>query len=281
MDSLLEGQGKWQLPLMFIWIFFFLDFTCTHPLLSSPEESNRTLNTVIHSSSTSHISPCLTPGEQQAPLHLSVTTRNVAVVKRWVEIASAEEIADAIDIPCPIGTALCMAAALKKDHEAEGRALVEILLAAGADPTAQDTQHGRTPLHAAAMANDVELVKIILDAGVDVNIRDVHNVIPLHVALARGAKSCVGLLLSAGANCNLQDDEGDNAFHMAAEAAKMIRENLEWIMIMLRFPGAAITVRNHSGKTLRDFLEALPREWISEDLLEALSDRGVHLSPTV
>ena len=48
------------------------------------------------------------------------------------------------------------------------------------------------------------LEQIILDAGVDVNIRNVHNTIPLHVALARGAKSCVGLLLSAGANCNLQ-----------------------------------------------------------------------------
>lgn len=39
------------------------------------------------------------------------------VVKRWVEVASPEEIAEAIDIPSSVGTALCMAAALKKDHE--------------------------------------------------------------------------------------------------------------------------------------------------------------------
>lgn len=215
------------------------------------------------------------------PLHLCVATWNVAVVRRWVEVASPEEIADAIDIPSPVGTALCMAAAVKKDHETEGRELVRILLFAGADPTAQDAQHGRTALHTAAMANDVELVKIILDAGVDVNIRNVQNTIPLHVALARGAKSCVGLLLSAGANCNMQDDEGDNAFHIAAETAKMIRENLEWLILMLRNSNAAVEVRNHSGKTLRDFLEALPREWISEDLMEALVNRGVHLSPTI
>ncbi|XP_038995389.1 E3 ubiquitin-protein ligase KEG-like [Hibiscus syriacus] len=215
------------------------------------------------------------------PLHLCVATWNVAVVKRWVEVASPEEIADAIDIPSPIGTALCMAAALKKDHEREGRELVRLLLSAGADPTAQDAQHGRTALHAASMENDVELVKIILDAGVDVNIRNVHNTTPLHVALARGATSCVGLLLSAGADCNLQGDEGDNAFHIAADTAKMIRENLEWLIIMLRNPDAAVEVRNHSGKTLRDFLETLPREWISEDLMEALTNRGVHLSPTI
>lgn len=37
----------------------------------------------------------------------------------------------------------------------------------------------------------------------------------------------------------------------------------------------------YSGKTLRDFVEALPREWISEDLMEALVEKGVNLSPTV
>ncbi|CAI0461893.1 unnamed protein product [Linum tenue] len=223
------------------------------------------------------------------PLHLSVATWNVTVVRKWVEVASPEEIAEAVDIPSPVGTALCMAASSKKDHEigdsclnyVEGRQLVQILLAAGADPTTQDAPHGRTALHTAAMANDVELVKIILDAGVDVNIRNMHNTIPLHVALARGAKSCVGILLNAGANCNIQDDEGDNAFHIAADAAKMIRENLEWLIIMLRNPDAAVEARNHSGKTLRDYLETLPREWISEDLMEALLLRGVYLSPTI
>ncbi|CAN1226758.1 E3 ubiquitin-protein ligase KEG [Linum perenne] len=52
------------------------------------------------------------------PLHLSVATWSVAVVRRWVEVASPDDIAEeAINIPSPVGTALCMAASSKKDHE--------------------------------------------------------------------------------------------------------------------------------------------------------------------
>ncbi|XP_072984239.1 E3 ubiquitin-protein ligase KEG [Typha latifolia] len=218
---------------------------------------------------------------RKTPLHLSIETWNVAVVERWVEIASREEIHEAINLPSPIGTALCMAAALKKDHETEGRELVRLLLAAGADPKAQDEPHCRTALHTAAMINDAKLVKIILEAGVDVDIRNAQNTTPLHVALNRGANSCVGLLLSAGANCNLQDDEGDNAFHIAAEAARMIRENLNWIVVMLKHPSPDVEVRNHRGWTLCNFLEGLPREWISEELMEALAEKGLPLSPTI
>ncbi|XP_010938514.1 E3 ubiquitin-protein ligase KEG [Elaeis guineensis] len=219
--------------------------------------------------------------QRKTPLHLCVETWNVAVVKRWVELASQEVIDEAIDVPGPNGTALCMAAALKKDHENEGRELVRILLAAGADPTAQDEINFQTALHTAAMINDAELVKIILEAGADVNVRNAQNTIPLHVALNRGSNRCVGMLLSAGADCNLQDDDGDNAFHIAADAAKMIRENFNWIVVMLQHPSPAVEVRNHRGWTLCDFLEALPREWISEELMEALADKGVYLSPTI
>ncbi|AQK94125.1 E3 ubiquitin-protein ligase KEG [Zea mays] len=79
----------------------------------------------------------------------------------------------------------------------------------------------------------------------------------------------------------IEDDDGDNAFHIAADAAKMIRENLTWIAQMLLQPSPAVDVRNHRGWTLRDFLERLPREWIYEELMEMLEDKGVHLSPTI
>ncbi|MED6205277.1 hypothetical protein PIB30_016260 [Stylosanthes scabra] len=179
------------------------------------------------------------------PLHLCVLTWNVAVVKRWVEIATSDEIGESINIQGSAGTALCMAAITKKDHKGDGRELVRILLAAGADPYVQDPHNAQTALHTAAMNDNVELVKVILDAGVDVNIRNAHNSIPLHLALARGANSCVGALLSAGADCNLQDNEGDNSLHIAAETARMIRENLDWLIVMLGNPNVDVEVRNY------------------------------------
>lgn len=62
---------------------------------------------------------------------MCVSTYNVAVVKKWIEIATAEEIAEAIDVPSPAGTALCMAAALKKDHESGNDSNLSIDIANG------------------------------------------------------------------------------------------------------------------------------------------------------
>ncbi|KAG4947336.1 hypothetical protein JHK87_043343 [Glycine soja] len=192
---------------------------------------------------------------------------------KLLSVATSDEIAESIDIPSPMSTALCMAAASKKDHES-GERIGANFACCGADPYAQHSQHGWTALHTAVMTDDVELVKVILAAGVDVNIRNVHNGIPLHIALARGAKSCVELLLCIGADCNLQDDDdddGNTALHIEAGTAKMIRENLDWLIVCL---GILMLI----GKTLGDILDVLPREWISEDLMEALMKKGVCLS---
>ncbi|RYR74858.1 hypothetical protein Ahy_A02g009565 isoform E [Arachis hypogaea] len=47
------------------------------------------------------------------------------------------------------------------------------------------------------------------------------------------------------------DDDGDNAFHIAAETAKMICENLDWLIVMLRNSDADIEVRKHRLMMLR------------------------------
>ncbi|GBG60914.1 hypothetical protein CBR_g16035 [Chara braunii] len=213
------------------------------------------------------------------PLHLCASTGEVAVVRRWLELATAEEIQAAIEVRS-MATLLRMAATLKKGLEKEARELVSLLLTAGADPTVVDSQRGQTALHAAAIAGDREMVEIILDAGVDVDIRDVHFCTPLHDALSRGRKDVVGLLLERGADCNAKDDDGNTTLHIAAEMA-VVQENLYWLGVMLQREDADVDCKNHSGQTVKDLLEGLPREWISEDLEQILMSRGIVLAPTI
>jgi E3 ubiquitin-protein ligase KEG len=47
----------------------------------------------------------------------------------------------------------------------------------------------------------------------------------------------------------LKDDEAYNAFHVAASAAKMVRENLHWITIMLGISGVNVDARTHRQVT--------------------------------
>lgn len=39
------------------------------------------------------------------------------MVEKWADVGSREDIEEAIDLPGQLGTALCMAASLKRDHE--------------------------------------------------------------------------------------------------------------------------------------------------------------------
>jgi ankyrin repeat protein len=60
-------------------------------------------------------------------------------------------------------------AAARPGHFPNGKEVVDVLVAAGADVTAPgDEPHPETPLHWAASSDDVEVLDALLDAGVDI-----------------------------------------------------------------------------------------------------------------
>ena len=80
--------------------------------------------------------------------------------------------------------------------------VVAFLLAQGASATQRLAGPNRsigTPLHAAVTPGDIEVVRIILDAGIDPNLDDADLGSPLHVAVAWDEIEIADLLRARGA----------------------------------------------------------------------------------
>eukprot|EP01089_Gocevia_fonbrunei_P016030 TRINITY_DN4880_c0_g1_i2.p1 TRINITY_DN4880_c0_g1~~TRINITY_DN4880_c0_g1_i2.p1 ORF type:complete len:413 (-),score=95.44 TRINITY_DN4880_c0_g1_i2:255-1493(-) len=102
-------------------------------------------------------------------------------------------------------------------------ALVKLLLDAGANPSAFSSQHaGCCALHIAAEKNYVEVVNLLLESGVDVNIRSVkQQLTPLISASCCGSLEAVQVLLNAGADINAQSSTGNTALMLAIDRGKI------------------------------------------------------------
>lgn len=103
-----------------------------------------------------------------------------------------------------------------------------------------------SPLIYAIWVADTEIIKILLDSGVDVNAQDMSTdyskgVTPLMEASDR--QDVVKMLLSAGANVNLQDINGETALTYAIES-----RNNEFMKMLIR-AGADVNICDNRGVT--------------------------------
>ena len=104
---------------------------------------------------------------------------------------------------------------------------------------------GGGPLHRAVRNGDTEAVRMLLEAGAEVNAQDHHDTTPLlgSVIFAGSSTETLRVLLEAGAEVNAQDRFGRTPLHHAAE-----RENVAAIRMLLE-AGANPEVRSGSGNT--------------------------------
>jgi ankyrin repeat protein len=79
-----------------------------------------------------------------------------------------------------------------------------------------ENDSNRTPLYVAAYWGKVEIARMLIDAGADVDVKDNNDDTSLHVAIKYGRVEVVRILIDAGANLNVQNNQGETPVHYAA-----------------------------------------------------------------
>jgi len=133
--------------------------------------------------------------------------------------------------------------------EAGDTELVATLL--GADPglvNAEDQNQTRDlPLHTAAAHGQLEIARLLLDAGAEVDAGDSDLSTPLHVAAVRGQADLVDLLVERGADLAFQDNNGawSMTFALSRNDTTVVERLLE--------AGAPLDLTTANGTTLAHY----------------------------
>ncbi len=126
--------------------------------------------------------------------------------------------------------------------------IIPLLLENGANVDAQDDD-GSTPLHRAISRADVELsrVQLLLDRYTNINLRNNKGQTALHLASQHGRLNVMRLLLEDGADVDALDSGGSTPLHQAISDVDSF--HLEQAVGLLLDRGANINLRNGQGLT--------------------------------
>jgi len=107
--------------------------------------------------------------------------------------------------------------------------------------------YGRTPLHVAAAAGQVDAAQALISLGANVNAQTDAGFTALHLACRHGQTDFVEFLLQIGADVTLQADQGETVLHLAAQHGKA-----ELVTLLLGYAPDLYHVRNHFGQRPKD-----------------------------
>ncbi|SFJ75093.1 ankyrin repeat domain-containing protein [Thermoflavimicrobium dichotomicum] len=120
--------------------------------------------------------------------------------------------------------------------------VVKFLLEQGVDVNHQD-RDGNSALHVAAALGSEKMAKLLLSAGADVHLQNEDEITPLIDAVKNNQISVVPLLLEHGANPNIAPFHDEPPLHIATRT-----DNREMIELLLKH-GADPNFRDSSGET--------------------------------
>ena len=129
--------------------------------------------------------------------------------------------------------------------------------------------NGNSPLHIASITGNVAIVKLLIEAGAEVNMGDDNGRTSLYVAALGGHIEVVKVLLLAGANVNKKSKEGLTPFYVACW-----RDHGD-VARLLVSEGADIFITDPQGRTAW----VIAREWNHVELateIEAMANKASH-----
>ena len=144
------------------------------------------------------------------------------------------------------------------------------LINAGADPNLVDLNALASPLHCAACRRNIDIIKALLGAGADPNIKITHCSTPLYRATANGFTEIVRALLGAGADPNTPIKHYDLPLFEA------IRKGYTEIVRALIDAHANPNVQNSGGETPLHRTSRLGHPEIVQMLLAAGADPNAY-----
>ena len=131
--------------------------------------------------------------------------------------------------------------------------IVQILLYHSAKVNAE-TDLGETPLHLVrpgkyGSQDGIQVVRLLLEGGIDVNAHDKRNWTPLHAASYHGRLEIVRVLLDQGARANAKNNRGETPLHQVAQGEYESQADGVRVAQHLLDRGADVNAQDKSRKT--------------------------------
>jgi hypothetical protein len=127
---------------------------------------------------------------------------------------------------------------------------VKTLINEGTDVHAINVR-GQTPLHLAAMTDNVDMVRMLVNGGADIDVADPGtNIRPLHNAATNGCTNVCEFLLKHGADMDARTVKGDTALILAAA-----NNHIDVVSLLLSFH-ANHDIKNNAGVTAEQIATA-------------------------
>jgi ankyrin repeat protein len=132
------------------------------------------------------------------------------------------------------------------------------------DSCTEDDKIRNTPLTYAAWYGHVEVVRVLLEGGANLDRADVDQDTALHLAALNGHLDMCRLLLDWGANVDRLDRWQNTPLHWAAW-----RRHLSVVKLLVE-RGADVRVKDEDGQTARDLAWSRGQEDVA-DLLDSVN----------